>query len=161
MVMAGAEGRDRSEIRLTKDEIRVHKVVISSREKGILRSHCSWCGQRTKRFTETASMAQPSSLLTHVTQTIINRFHPKRIMVFGSHARGEAGPDSDLDLFIEMETPRRPPERAIEVSEAFGLRAWPMDIVVYTPEEVRRLRHVKGTLLSVIEKEGKVLYEQP
>ena len=35
-----------------------------------------------------------------------------------------------------------------------------MDIVVYTPEEVRRLRHVKGTLLSVIEKEGKVLYEQ-
>ncbi len=105
-------------------------------------------------------MVQPSSLLTHVTQTIINRFHPKRIMVFGSHARGEAGPESDLDLFIEMETPRRPPDRAIEVSEAFGLRAWPMDIVVYTPEEVRRLRHVKGTLLSVIEKEGKVLYEQ-
>ena len=81
-------------------------------------------------------------------------------MAFGSHARGEAGPESDLDLFIGMETPRRPPDRAIEVSEAFGLRAWPMDIVVYTPEEVRRLRHVKGTLLSVIEKEGKVLYEQ-
>lgn len=101
-----------------------------------------------------------ASLLTHVTQTIIDRFHPKRIMVFGSHARGEAGPDSDLDLFIEMEMPRRPPDRAIEVSQAFGLRAWPMDIVVYTPEEVRRLRHVKGTLLSVIEKEGKVLYEQ-
>lgn len=101
-----------------------------------------------------------ASLLTHVTQTIIDRFHPKRIMVFGSHARGEAGPDSDLDLFIEMETPRRLPDRAIEVSQAFGLRAWPMDIVVYTPEEVRRLRHVKGTLLSVIEKEGKVLYER-
>ncbi len=76
-----------------------------------------------------------ASLLTHVTQTIIDRFHPKRIMVFGSHARGETGPDSDLDLFIEMETPRRPPDRAIDVSEAFGLRAWPMDIVVYTPEE--------------------------
>ena len=60
-----------------------------------------------------------------------------------------------------METSRRPPERAIEVSEVFGLRSWPMDIVVYTPEEVRRLRHVNGTLLAVIEKEGKVLYEQP
>ena len=102
-----------------------------------------------------------ASLLAHVTQTIINRFHPKRIVVFGSHARGDARPDSDPDLFIEMETPRRPPERAIEVSEAFGLRAWPMDIVVYRPEEVRRLRHVNGTQLSVIEKEGKVLYEQP
>lgn len=101
-----------------------------------------------------------AALLEHVTKTIVERFRPRRIMVFGSHARGEAGPDSDLDLFIEMDTPRRPPERAIEVSEAFGLRPWPMDIVVYTPEEVLRLRHVNGTLLSVIEKEGKVLYEQ-
>ncbi len=100
------------------------------------------------------------ALLEHVTKTIVERFRPKRIMVFGSHARGEAGPDSDLDLFIEMDTARRPPERAIEVSEAFGLRPWPMDIVVYTPEEVRRLRHVSGTLLSVMEKESKVLYEQ-
>jgi predicted nucleotidyltransferase len=99
-------------------------------------------------------------LLDHVTKTIVERFHPKRIMVFGSHARGDAGPDSDLDLFIEMDTPLRPPDRAIEVSEVFGLRPWAMDIVVYTPDEVRRLRHVKGTLLSVIEKEGKVLYEQ-
>ena len=100
-------------------------------------------------------------LLDHVTKTIVERFHPKRIMVFGSHARGDAGPDSDLDLFIEMDSSRRPPDRAIEVSEVFGLRPWPMDIVVYTPEEVRRLRHVNGTLLSVIEKEGKVLYERP
>ena len=100
-------------------------------------------------------------LLDHVIKTIVDRFHPNRIVVFGSHARGEAGPDSDLDLFIEMETSRRPPERAIEVSEVFGLRPWPMDIVVYTPEEVRRLRDVKGSLLSMIEKEGKVLYERP
>ena len=102
-----------------------------------------------------------TALLEHVTKTIVERFHPKRIVVFGSHARGDARPDSDLDLFIEMDTPHRPPDRAIEVSEVFGLRPWSMDIVVYTPEEVRRLRHVKGTLLSVIEKEGKVLYEQP
>lgn len=101
-----------------------------------------------------------AALLEQVTKTIVERFRPRRIMVFGSHARGDAGPNSDLDLFIEMDTPRRPPERAIEVSQVFGLRPWPMDIVVYTPEEVRRLRHVNGTLLSVIEKEGKVLYEQ-
>ena len=101
-----------------------------------------------------------AALLDHVTRTIVERFHPKRILVFGSHARGNARSDSDLDLFIEMETSRRSPDRAIEISEVFGLRPWPMDIVVYTPEEVRRLRHVKGTLLSVIEKEGIVLYEQ-
>jgi predicted nucleotidyltransferase len=56
------------------------------------------------------------ALLEQVTRTIVERFHPKRIVLFGSHARGQAGPDSDLDLFIEMQTTRRPPERAIEVS---------------------------------------------
>ena len=101
-----------------------------------------------------------NALLEQVTRTIVERFHPKRIVLFGSHARGEAGADSDLDLFIEMHTSRRPPERAIEVSAAFGLRPWPLDVVVYTPEEVQRLRGVSGTLLSAIEKEGKVLYEQ-
>lgn len=103
----------------------------------------------------------PATLLEQVTRTIVEQFHPKRIVLFGSHARGNAGPDSDLDVFIEMQTSRRPPERAIEVSAAFGLRPWPLDVVVYTPEEVQRLRGVGGTLLSVIEKEGKVLYEQP
>ncbi len=102
-----------------------------------------------------------TTLLEQVTRTIVERFHPKRILLFGSHARGDAGPDSDLDLFIEMQTSRRPPERAIEVSAAFGLRPWPLDVVVYTPEEVQRLQGISGTLLSVIEKEGKVLYEQP
>ena len=102
-----------------------------------------------------------AALLEQVTRTIVERFHPKRIVLFGSHARGDAGTDSDLDVFIEMQTSRRPPERAIEVSAAFGLRPWPLDVVVYTPEEVQRLRGVSGTLLSVIEKEGKVLYEQP
>ncbi len=102
-----------------------------------------------------------ATLLQQVTRTIVEQFHPKRIVLFGSHARGDAGSDSDLDVFIEMQTSRRPPERAIEVSAAFGFRPWPLDVVVYTPEEVQRLRGVSGTLLSVIEKEGKVLYEQP
>ena len=102
-----------------------------------------------------------TTLLEQGTRTIVERFHPKRIVLFGSHARGDAGSDSDLDVFIEMQTSQRPPERAIEVSAAFGLRPWPLDVVVYTPEEVQRLRGVSGTLLSVIEKEGKVLYEQP
>ena len=104
------------------------------------------------------AMADPK-LLEHVTKTIVERFHPRRIILFGSHARGEARPDSDLDLFIEMESSRRPPERAIEVSFVFGLRPWPMDVVVYTPDEVKRLRRVRGTLLSIIEREGTVLYE--
>lgn len=91
---------------------------------------------------------------------IAERFHPRRIVLFGSRARGEGGPDSDVDLFIEMETARPAPERAMEVSAVFGLRHWPLDVIVYTPEEVQQLRGVRGSLLAAIEAEGKVLYEQ-
>jgi len=98
--------------------------------------------------------------LTAVTRTIVARFHPKRIVLFGSYARGDADEESDLDLFVEMETSRRPPERAIEIASVFGLHPWPMDIFVYTPEEVKQLRGKGGTLLEEVEREGRVLYEQ-
>ena len=84
---------------------------------------------------------------------------PRPIILFGSHARGDATPDSDLDLFVEADMQGTPPARAVSVSAVFGLRSWPLDIVVYTPEEVARLRKINGTLMSVIEAEGKLLYE--
>jgi len=99
--------------------------------------------------------------IAEVTDKIVERFAPRRVILFGSHARGCAGPDSDLDLFIEMETDQRSPERAIAVSALFGLRSWPLDVVIYTPQEVGRLRNVTGSLLTRIEAEGKILYERP
>ncbi len=101
-----------------------------------------------------------SALIDRITRTIVERFNPKRIVLFGSHARGDADPESDLDLFIEMESTKKPPERDIEVDEVFGLRDWPMDLFVYTPEEVEHFRGVIGTLVSIVEAEGKVLYER-
>lgn len=64
-------------------------------------------------------------LLDYITRSIAERFHPRRIILFGSHARGEAKEDSDLDIFVEMETSEPAPERAVQVSAIFGLRAWP------------------------------------
>ncbi len=98
--------------------------------------------------------------LEKIIRTIVNKFDPERVVLFGSHARGRETEESDPDLFVEMETDRPPPERAIEVSAVFGLRPWCMDVVVYTPAEVERLKKVRGTLLSAIEAEGKVLYER-
>ena len=102
----------------------------------------------------------PAERLQEITRRIAERFRPRRIVLFGSYARGEAGPESDLDLFVEMESDRRPPERAAEVAALFRLRRWPLDVVVYTPQEVEQLRGVRGTLLSIIEREGRVLYER-
>lgn len=95
-----------------------------------------------------------------ITRRLVSHFNPRRVILFGSHARGAAGKDSDLDLYLEMETDLRPPERAVAVSALFGLRTWPLDVLVYTPEEAARLRNAPGSFLARIESEGEVLYEQ-
>ncbi len=100
------------------------------------------------------------ALLNDITRRIVERFHPRRVLLFGSHARGTAHADSDVDLFVEMESSKSPPERAIDIDALFGLRTWPMDLVVLTPDEVLRLRRRTGTILQEIEAEGRVLYER-
>jgi len=66
-------------------------------------------------------MARDEALIRQVTRTIVEHFHPRRIILFGSQARGDAGPDSDMDLFIEMDTPSRR-KTATDISMLFGLR---------------------------------------
>lgn len=98
--------------------------------------------------------------INEVVERIVEAFHPRRIVLFGSRARGVGGQDSDLDLMVEMESDKPPRERIRAVDALFAHRRWSMDLVVCTPEEVRRFRDVVGTLLYTIEREGKVIYEQ-
>ncbi len=100
-------------------------------------------------------------LLADITRTIVDRFRPRRIVLFGSRATGRADEESDVDLLVEMETGLRPAERTVQVSSVFGLRRWPLDVVVVTPEEAARLRRVPTSFLAQIEAEGRVLYERP
>lgn len=100
------------------------------------------------------------ALIERVTRTIVERFNPKRVILFGSRARGDADADSDIDLFIEMESDKTRAERTLDVISAFGLRKWSMDVFVYTPEEAERDRGKIGTLASIVEAEGRLLYER-
>ena len=107
--------------------------------------------------TPPAVMAPP---IDEVVRAIVERFAPERIILFGSWARGDAGPDSDVDLLVEMESELSPPERAIALRRALVPRTWALDLLVWTPAEAARMRRVFGSLAETIDREGRVLYER-
>lgn len=97
--------------------------------------------------------------LDHIVRKIADAFHPRRIVLFGSRARGDHEPDSDIDLMIELESTERTVERTARVYEAIHPAGWPLDLVVFTPAEVEASRDCRYSFVNTIEAEGKVLYE--
>lgn len=86
---------------------------------------------------------------------------PLRIVVFGSVARGEAGPDSDLDLLVVMPdgTDRRAARRVLSLSLA-ALDV-PKDVVVTTPEHSAHHEHSCWHIVATALREGALVYERP
>jgi predicted nucleotidyltransferase len=97
-------------------------------------------------------------------QTIVNRIaegvHPQKIILFGSWARGERGPHSDIDLLVIQESDLPRLRRYAQVRRLFWGMGLPMDILVYTPEEFARYQSVPGSFTHTVANEGKVLYER-
>lgn len=97
--------------------------------------------------------------LKALTQKIVKKYAPQKIILFGSYAWGKPDTDSDVDLFIikNSEKPRRERQRDLR-GKIFpsGLAA---DLLVYTPEEVeKRLAREDFFMRNIIDK-GKTLYD--
>jgi predicted nucleotidyltransferase len=98
-------------------------------------------------------------VVKEITETIVAHFHPRRIILFGSRARGEAHPDSDYDVLVEMETALPFHQRMTNVYRAFGLRQFSMDVLVYTPEEMAEERTKVFSVAKIAEREGTIVYD--
>jgi len=99
-------------------------------------------------------------LIQEIAHKIVDAFHPRRIILFGSRARGDYNADSDVDIFVEMESdePRWKRRRAID--DLFPRRWMSMHFYVVTPEEFRIWGSSLATILPTIQEEGKLLYER-
>lgn len=76
--------------------------------------------------------------IAEVVATIASEFRPRRIVLFGSRAWGTPTADSDVDLLVVMETPRRPLEETVRIRQAIALASvFPLDVLVRTPEQIR------------------------
>jgi predicted nucleotidyltransferase len=107
--------------------------------------------KRTRRPT-------PRTIIDALVRRIVTRFQPEQVILFGSHARGEAGPDSDIDLLVVMPVEGSVGEKRLEVALALPDYPIPVDVVVTTPEKFSWRKDVIGTIEWPAAKEGQVLY---
>ncbi|MBF0611373.1 MAG: nucleotidyltransferase domain-containing protein [Magnetococcales bacterium] len=101
-----------------------------------------------------------SETIRNIVLTIVKHCHPSRIILFGSYAHGNPGQDSDLDLLVVMPSSLPRHKRALPIRMLFRPSLCPMDILVYTQEEVD---HWLGTVNHIITnafQSGKVFYER-
>jgi predicted nucleotidyltransferase len=87
-------------------------------------------------------------------------FDPELVVLFGSHARGDASPDSDVDLLIVLPITGSRRRLAVAIGRALAGRLVPVDIVVATPDEVERQHRIVGTVIRPAIEEGRVLYRR-
>lgn len=107
----------------------------------------------------TIARSPDSQLVQQIVQRIVEAVHPLRIIMFGSAARGEMGPDSDLDLMVVMPDGTHRRHTAQFVYQTLrGTRA-AMDIVVVTPDDLRRYGNWSSFIYYQALREGKVVYE--
>ena len=92
---------------------------------------------------------------------IAEQFHPDRIILFGSHSRGDSHPESDFDLLIIAPSDEPRWQRTIPVYRLLAGLGIPKDIVWWTPAEINEWRGVRSHFINTVLREGKVLYENP
>jgi len=102
----------------------------------------------------------PSSVIAEMVRRVVSVCDPERIILFGSHARGTAGPDSDVDLLVVKPLNGDRRETRLAIRRALSGVGLPKDVVVVTPEEVARYQGSAGTIIRVAMRDGKVLYQR-
>jgi len=92
---------------------------------------------------------------------LVKEFSPKKVILFGSHAEGKPGPDSDIDLLIIKDTTDRFLDRWVKVKHILNgtHNSQPVEALILTPDEIaNRLSRGDQFVQEILEK-GIVLYE--
>jgi predicted nucleotidyltransferase len=98
------------------------------------------------------------SLLDKIVRRVVEVAQPDRIILFGSAARGELGPDSDVDLLVIKSGVEHRRRLAQEIYRALIGVGAPVDVVVAAPEDIERFGHRVGSILRPALREGREVY---
>lgn len=97
--------------------------------------------------------------LNNATEQLVRELDPVAVILFGSRARGEARPDSDVDLLVVLPNGA---DRAVGWQKARDVLSWfpvDYDIVTATPELLERKGNMVGSVFLPALREGRVLYK--
>ena len=117
-----------------------------------------------ERFTTGPDAIREDPLLRRMAQALVDEADPEQVILFGSRARGDSGPDSDVDLIVvEREPFGTHRNRRAEMHRLDNaLRPFPVcsDVLVYSLDEVEYWRDSINHVLARALREGVVLYER-
>jgi predicted nucleotidyltransferase len=103
--------------------------------------------------------ALTAGLLETIKQRLVAEFQPEQIWLFGSHAWGTPGDESDLDLMVILpESQERPIRRDQRAQRCLGRLPVSADVLVRTRQEVNRVRDLRGSLTHDVLSRGRKLY---
>lgn len=95
--------------------------------------------------------------IQEVADKIVKEYQPEKIILFGSYAWGKPHKDSDVDLFIIKETDNVR-ETSRKMSRSIFPRPFPLDIIVYSPEDFKKRLEMEDAFIIDIFNNGKYLY---
>jgi len=98
--------------------------------------------------------------INEAARRLAETFHPQRIILFGSYARGTADNKSDVDLLIICPLRKKRRSLILEMNRSLWGLGLARDIVVLTPKEFEDEKEIPGTIARYASKEGKLLYER-
>jgi len=96
--------------------------------------------------------------LQKITDKIVRKYRPEKIILFGSQIWGKPSPDSDVDLLIVKESMNTTREIAREIDGMIFPRPFPIDLIVYKPKKLEERRKMGDAFINNILDRGKVLY---
>lgn len=103
-------------------------------------------------------MPKPDPLVRKVVERIIESVRAEKIILFGSRAKGRAGPESDIDLLIVYSGSKSKREVKVAIHKLFEHPDFSLDVFVLTPEELEFQRRVANTLAREATEQGVVCY---
>lgn len=104
-------------------------------------------------------MIEPIKEMQRIVAQISRDYSPEKIILFGSLASGRATDSSDIDLLVIKKTDQNPWQRTREVSRMFE-HTTPIDLLVYTPDEIIARIEMNDFFIQDIMEHGKVVYER-